>query len=148
MTEFLGEYYLWIKALHVIAVIALMAALLYLPRLFVYHCDVGAGSEASEKFKIMERRLLRYIANPALIATWIFGLLMIWADPSLFQNGWFHVKFTAVILLSGFHGMCAGWMKKFARDANTKSQKFYRYMNEVPTILMIITVIMVIVRPF
>ena len=142
------DYYLWIKALHVISVISWMAAMLYLPRLFVYHTGVEVGSPQSETFKIMEHRLLRYICNPAMIATWVFGILMIVADPSIMSGGWMHVKLTCVVLLSAVHGMMSGWRKKFAADKNTKSAKFYRVANEVPTILMIIIVIMVIVKPF
>lgn len=142
------DYYLWIKALHVIAVISWMAAMLYLPRLFVYHTEAKKGSVQSETFKTMERKLLRYIGTPAMIATWVFGLWMIYLNPGLLEEGWMHAKITMVILLSAFHGMSAGWMKKFARDENTKPQKFFRIANEVPTILMIAIVIFVIVRPF
>lgn len=142
------EYYLWIKALHIIAMVSWMAAMLYLPRLFVYHTEVAAGSAQSETFKIMEKRLLRYIATPAMIATWFFAILMIIANPDLFSQGWLHLKLLLVIGLSAFHGMCAGWMKKFARDANTKSHKFYRIANEVPTVLLVIIVILAIVKPF
>ena len=148
MQEILQNYYLWVQAFHIIAVISWMAAMLYLPRLFVYHCDAKIGSKQSERFKIMERRLLRYIGTPAMIVTWILGLALIMANPSVFDGGWMHAKLTLVVLMSGFHGMCAGWMKKFARDANTKSQEFYRYANEFPTILMIIFVILAIVKPF
>lgn len=142
------EYYLWIKALHIIAMVSWMAAMLYLPRLFVYHTEVAAGSAQSETFKIMEKRLLRYIATPAMIATWFFAILMIIANPDLFSQGWLHLKLLLVIGLSAFHGMCAGWTKKFARDANTKSHKFYRIANEVPTVLLVIIVILAIVKPF
>lgn len=142
------EYYLWIKALHIIAMVSWMAAMLYLPRLFVYHTEVAAGSAQSETFKIMEKRLLRYIATPAMIATWFFAILMIIANPDLFSQGWLHLKLLLVIGLSAFHGMCAGWTKKFARDANTKSHKFYRIANEVPTVLLVFIVILAIVKPF
>lgn len=148
MQNFLLDHYLWVQALHIIAVICWMAAMLYLPRLFVYHADVKVGTPESETFKIMEKRLLRYIGTPAMIATWVLGLCMIVANPSVFDGGWMHVKFTMVFLLSAFHGMSAGWMKKFQRDVNTKSSKFYRVANEVPTILMIIIVIMAVVKPF
>ena len=142
------DYYLWIKALHLIAIISWMAAMLYLPRLFVYHVDAVTGSVQSETFKIMERRLLRYIATPAMIATWIFGILLLVANPSVASDGWIHLKLLFVFLLSGFHGACAGWMKRFARDENTKSQKFFRIANEVPTIFMVIIVILAIIKPF
>jgi putative membrane protein len=125
-----------------------MAAMLYLPRLFVYHCDAKIGSKQSETFKIMERRLLRYIGTPAMIATWLLGMGLVMAYPQVFDGGWMHVKLTCVILLSAFHGMAAGWMKKFARDANTKSQKFFRIANEVPTVLMVIIVLMAVAKPF
>ena len=148
MAEFLMNYYLWIKALHVISVIAWMAGMLYLPRLFVYHVQAEKGSELSETLKIMERKLLRVILNPAMVASWVFAGLMIWADPHIFQSGWMHAKFTAVILMTGVHHMFAKWRKNFERDENTKSEKFYRYMNEVPTVLMIVIIIMVVVKPF
>lgn len=142
------DYYLYIKAFHLIAVMSWMAAMLYLPRLFVYHSTVKKGSEQSETFKTMEYRLLRYIATPAMIVTWIIGGLMIYANPDLLSQGWMHAKLLLVILLSGFHGACSGWTKKFAQDANVKSDKFYRVANEIPTLIMIAVVILVIVKPF
>ena len=142
------DNYLWIQSLHIIAVISWMAAMLYLPRLFVYHADTQVGSDQSETFKIMERKLVRYIGTPAMIATWVFGIMMVVANPSVFDGGWMHIKFTCVILMSAFHGISAGWMKKFGRDENTKSAKFYRYANEIPTVLMIIIVIMAVAKPF
>ncbi len=148
MIYFLADYYLLIKALHIISVIAWMAGLLYLPRLFVYHAQATSGGEASETFKVMERKLLRYIMNPAMIAAWIFGLLMIAAYPEVFKSGWMHVKLTIVVLLTGFHHMLARWMKIFARDENTKPHKFYRWMNEVPTVAMIVVVILAVTKPF
>lgn len=148
MQDILLASYLWLKALHVIAIIAWMAGLLYLPRLFVYHAAAEKGSETSETFKIMERRLLRFIMNPAMIAVWLLGGLMIWANPSIMGQGWIHVKLLCVVLLTGVHHMMLAYMKKFARDENTKSQKFFRILNEVPTLLMIVIVVMVIVRPF
>lgn len=141
------DYYLWLKAFHVISIIAWMAAMFYLPRLFVYHVDAEKGSVQSETFKIMERRLLRYIGTPAMLSSWVFGIVLLIANPDLLSMPYFHVKLTMVVLLSAFHGMCAGWMKKFARDANQKSGKFFRIANEVPTVLMIVIVIMVIVQP-
>lgn len=148
MQGLLFEYYNWLKALHVIAVMAWMAGMLYLPRLFVYHADAPVGSDKSETFKIMERRLLRAIINPAMIAAFIFGGLMIYAAPSLMQGGWLHAKLALVIVMTGIHGFFAGCRKKFERDANTRSAKFYRVWNEVPTLVMILIVILVIVKPF
>lgn len=142
------DNYLWIQSLHIIAVISWMAAMLYLPRLFVYHADTQVGSDQSETFKVMERKLVRYIGTPAMIATWVFGIMMVVANPSVFDGGWMHIKFTCVILMSAFHGISASWMKKFSRDENTKSAKFYRYANEIPTVLMIIIVIMAVAKPF
>ena len=148
MQEFLQLSYPWLKAVHIIAVISWMAGLLYLPRLFVYHCDAEKGSPQSETFKIMERRLLKFIMGPASIATWLFGGLMIFANPEIMKQPWIHVKLLCVVLLTGVHHMMMAYTKKFARDENTKSAKFYRILNEVPTVLMIIIVVMVVVRPF
>ena len=140
--------YDWIKALHVISIIAWMAGLLYLPRLFVYHCDVAVGSEASETFKVMERRLLRAIMNPAMIASWIFGITLLVMNPGWFEMGWIHAKLAFVAGLTGVHMMMAGWRSAFAEDRNQKPQRFFRIMNEVPTLLMIGVVIFVVVKPF
>jgi protoporphyrinogen IX oxidase len=139
--------YPWIKALHVIAVISWMAGMLYLPRLFVYHCDAEAGSNQSETFKVMERRLLKAIINPAMIVTWLAGLYLVWSG-HWYTSGWFHAKFTLVIILSGLHGFFSRWVKDFAADRNARSQRFYRIINEVPTVLMIGIVILVVVKPF
>ena len=138
---------LWIKALHVIAVIAWMAGMLYLPRLFVYHCEAEAGSKQSETFKVMERRLLKAIINPAMIATWLAGLYLAWSG-HWFSAGWLHGKLLLVLLLSGVHGFFARCVKDFAADRNSRSQRFYRFINEVPTLLMIGIVILVVVKPF
>ncbi|WP_044563677.1 protoporphyrinogen oxidase HemJ [Azospirillum sp. B4] len=141
--------YLWIKAVHVIAVISWMAGLLYLPRLFVYHCDAPAGSPQSETFKVMERRLLRAIMNPAMILAWACGLAMITLDPGLLKGaGWLHAKLTLVVLMTGAHMAMARWRRDFAEDRNTRPARFYRIANEVPTLLMILIVILVITRPF
>ncbi|WP_029010850.1 protoporphyrinogen oxidase HemJ [Azospirillum halopraeferens] len=140
--------YEWVKALHVISIIAWMAAMLYLPRLFVYHCAVAPGSEASETFKVMERRLLRAIMTPAMIASWVFGIWMLVLIPEWFSQGWLHAKLTFVVLLSVMHGLMARWRREFAEDRNSRSQRFYRVMNEGPTLLMIGIVIFVIVKPF
>lgn len=149
MTDFILDHYNWIKAFHLIAVISWMAGMLYLPRLFVYHADAEKGSELSETLKIMERKLLRIIINPAMAITWILGLSMLFANTTLMTSGgWMHVKLTAVVLLSAFHGYLAKQRKVFLRDENKKTSKFYRKINEIPTILMIAIVIMVIVKPF
>lgn len=148
MADILLNHYLWIKSLHIISMIAWMAAMLYLPRLFVYHAQSEKGSDQSETFKIMERRLLRFIANPAMISTWLFGILLVIANPAVFQGGWMHAKFTCVILLSAVHGILAKNTKKFAADANVKSPRYFRILNEIPTILMVVIVIMVVVKPF
>lgn len=141
------DFYPWLKALHVVAVIAWMAALLYLPRLFVYHADAAKGSETSETFKVMERRLLKAIATPAMAVTWLAGLALIWFG-GWGASGWLHAKLTLVIVMSGFHGALSRWTKDFAADANTRSARFYRIANEVPTLLMLIIVVLVIVKPF
>ena len=139
--------YLWVTALHVISVIAWMAGMFYLPRLFVYHADTKSGSDQAETFKIMERRLLRAIINPAMIFTWIFGLWL--AVISLaYKENWFIVKFIAVLALSGFHGFLSKHVRIFSDDGNVKPARYWRMMNEVPTVLMIIIVIMVVVKPF
>ncbi|MDP3896689.1 MAG: protoporphyrinogen oxidase HemJ [Mesorhizobium sp.] len=139
--------YLWAKAIHVIAVIAWMAGMLYLPRLFVYHCDSELGSAQSETFKVMERRLLRAIVNPAMIFTWVFGLYLAWKGFG-FWGGWLHAKILLVVLLSAVHGYLAGAVRRFAEDRNEKPARHWRMVNEVPTILMIAIVILVIVKPF
>ncbi len=144
--------YPWLKAFHIIAVIAWMAGMLYLPRLFVYHCAAEKGSVQSETFKVMERRLLRAIINPAMIATWILGLTLAWAGPDShygwFAYGWLQAKLVLVLLVSAIHGLFARWVKAFAANSNQHSQKFYRIINEVPTILMIGIVILAVVKPF
>ncbi|SFU08979.1 protoporphyrinogen oxidase HemJ [Mesorhizobium sp. YR577] len=139
--------YLWAKAVHVIAVISWMAGMLYLPRLFVYHVDAEPGSVQSETFKVMERRLLRAIINPAMIITWVFGLWLAWKGFG-FSGGWLHAKIAAVVALSGVHGYLAGAVRRFAEDRNTKPARHWRMINEIPTVLMIIIVILVIVKPF
>ena len=141
------DWVIWVKALHVISVIAWMAGLLYLPRLFVYHARTEVGSAQSETFKVMERRLLRGIMNPAMIATWIFGLLLLW-QLEAWRFPWMHAKLLFVVILTVMHHLSAIWFKRFASDQNQKSPRFYKFMNEVPTLCMIVIVIMVIVRPF
>jgi len=147
--EFLLPAYLWIKALHVIAMVAWMAGLFYLPRLYVYHTQTQAGSESSERFKVMERRLLRGIMNPAMILTWLFGILLVMTPGVVnFHQGWFHVKLSLVVLMSVFHMFCARWRKDFLNERNQRSEKFYRLVNEIPTVLLIVIVIMAVVKPF
>ena len=139
--------YLWLKAFHVVAIIAWMAGLLYLPRLFVYHCDAPKGSPQSETFKVMERRLLKAIMNPAMIAAWTLGLILVWQG-GWWRAGWLHGKLLLVLALSGAHGYLARHVRQFAADADTRSQRHWRIVNEAPTLLMIGIVILVIVRPF
>lgn len=147
--DFLSDFYPWTKSLHIIFVIAWMAGMLYLPRLFVYHADTEPGSEMSEQFKIMERRLLRAIVNPAMILAWTFGAAL-YFTPGIVETAdvWFHVKFAAALVLGAVHGVYARWRKQFDRDERKHPTKIYRIWNEVPTLLMILIVIMVIVRPF
>ena len=136
----------WLKALHVVGVMSWMSGLLYLPRLFVYHCDAEPGSKQSETFKVMEHRLLRVIMNPAMMVVWISGPLLAWQQYQ-YRDHWFMAKFMLVLALTVFHHFLGLWRKDFARDGNTRSAKFYRQINEVPTILMIGIVILVIVKP-
>jgi putative membrane protein len=144
--------YPWIKALHVIAVIAWMAGMLYLPRLFVYHCEAEPGSKQSETFKVMERRLLRAIINPAMVATWVLGLWLAWNGPDVrygwFASGWLDAKLVLVVVMSAVHGLFTRWVNAFAADVNPHSQKFYRVINELPTLLMILIVLLAVVKPF
>ena len=141
------DLYLWIKSVHVIAVIAWMAGMLYLPRLFVYHVDAEIGSVQSETFKVMERRLYRAIINPAMIVTWTAGLWLAWKGFA-FQGGWLHGKIALVVLLSGVHGYLGGAVRRFAEDRNLKPARHWRIVNEVPTLLMIGIVVLVVVKPF
>lgn len=138
----------YIKAFHIIAVIAWMAGVLYLPRLFVYHTEAKAGSTQSETFKVMERRLLWAITTPAMIASWIFGLILAFSVVNWAGAGWFHAKLVLVLILSGFTGLLVKWTADFANDRNTKSMRFFRIANEVPTLLMIAIVILAVVKPF
>jgi putative membrane protein len=140
--------YLWIKALHVIAMVAWMAGLFYLPRLFVYHVAAPAGSPQAETFATMERRLLRAIMNPALLATWVFGVTLLVLNPALLAQPWLHAKLTLVVVLTGFHMALARWRRQLAENRPTLSEKGFRFANEVPTVLMALIVILVIVRPF
>lgn len=139
--------YEWIKAFHIVAVIAWMAGMLYLPRLFVYHCKAPSGSTQAETFKIMERRLLKAIMLPAMIATWALGLVLA-VQGGWLSFGWLHAKLLLVVVMSGMHGWLSRLARDFATNRNTHSQKFFRILNEVPTILMIAIVILVVVKPF
>lgn len=149
----MGDLYEWVKVIHIVAVISWMAGMLYLPRLFVYHSQAEIGSDKSETFKIMERKLLKLIINPAMIVAWICGLAMAywivmrtesWADVPI----WLYCKLAAVFLLSGIHGNFSKWQREFEADKNTRSEKFYRIVNEIPAVLMVIIVILVIIKPF
>ena len=141
------EWQLWIKALHVFVIIAWMAGMLYLPRLFVYHAEAGPGTPQSETFKVMERRLLKGIMTPSMILTWVLGLWLAWKVFE-FQGGWIHAKIALVLVMSGLHGYLSASFKRFERDANTKSGKFWRLMNEVPAVILILIIILVVVKPF
>ncbi len=142
----MADYYLWIKAAHIIAVIAWMAGLLYLPRLFVYHCQAEAGSARSEMLKLMERRLLRAIMTPAMILAFLFGAVLIHIVG--LDGAWLHAKLALVLALAANHGLMARWRRDFAEDRNQRSQRFYRVANEIPTALMIAVVILAVVKPF
>ncbi len=149
MLDITATAYLWIKALHIISVIAWMAGLLYLPRLFVYHVDAGPGSELSETLKIMERRLLKFIMNPAMLSSWLFGgVLLLNLDGDAWANGWLPAKLALVLGLTAVHMAMGRWRRDFAEDRNSRPRKFYRIANEIPTVLMIVIVILVVVRPF
>ena len=139
--------YPWLEALHIISVIAWMAGLLYLPRLFVYHADAAKGSSESELFKVMERRLLRGIMNPAMIAVWIFGLSLVWQG-DWWHAHWWQAKFVLVIGMTGVHHLYSLWRKDFEADRNTRPARFYRWWNEVPTVLMIGIVLLAVLKPF
>lgn len=137
---------LWIKAFHVIAVISWMAGMFYLPRLYVYHVRAEIGSQLSETLKIMERKLLKMIINPAMMVSWVFGLALVYLQGQWLEI-WFMIKFALVIAMTGFHGFLSKWRKEFERDANERPERFYRIANEAPTVLMVLIVIMVIVKP-
>jgi protoporphyrinogen IX oxidase len=139
--------YLWFKAFHVMAVISWMAGMLYLPRLFVYHCGAETGSRQSETFKVMERRLLRGIINPAMVVSWALGLWMVY-DGGWISAHWLQLKLLLVVVLSGVHGLLARWTTEFANDRNRHSERFYRIINEVPALLMVGIVIMAVIKPF
>jgi len=141
--------YPWIKALHIISVIAWMAGLLYLPRLFAYHAASAPGSEQSKTFKVMERRLFRAIMNPAMMAVFVFGILLLFSSPNVdWSAGWLWIKLAMIAVLTTLHHLYGVWRKTFERDANTRSARFYKVMNEVPTVAMIVLVLMVVAKPF
>ncbi|MEL7215776.1 MAG: protoporphyrinogen oxidase HemJ [Pseudomonadota bacterium] len=150
LADIMSAAYLWMKTLHIIAVISWMAAMFYLPRLFVYHAEHGrTGSELSETFKVMELKLYKVIMTPAMIVTWIAGLWLAFTPGVVdFSAGWFYVKFAAVLAMTGVHGWLGARRKDFLADRNTLTGRRYRLMNEAPTLLMFVIVIMVIVRPF
>ncbi len=141
------EIYLWIKALHIVAVIAWMAGMLYLPRLFVYHAMQVPGSEVSETFKIMERRLLRFIMNPAMIVSFVLGGWLIMINPVLLEQPWMQYKVIALVIMTGVHAAFSRWRRFFAIDQNTFSPRFFKVMNEIPTVLMIIIVLLAVLKP-
>ena len=142
-----NSLYLWLKAGHIVAVVAWMAGMFYLPRLFVYHAVAEPGSPQSETFKTMERRLLRGIINPAMIATWLFGLLLVWQG-GWWGQGWLYGKLVLLLGMQVVHAGLARWRRDFAADANRHSQRFFRIVNEIPTLLLIGIVILVVVKPF
>jgi protoporphyrinogen IX oxidase len=147
--SFLAPFYPWTKAFHIIAMVAWMAGMFYLPRLYVYHCETRPGSAESERFKVMERRLLKQILNPAIIATWAFGILLVLTPGVLnWGAGWWHVKLASVLAMSALHGEYARWRKDFLHDRNRRPARFYRIANEIPTLLLVLIVVMVVVRPF
>ena len=138
---------LWVKALHIISVIAWMAGMLYLPRLFVYHAEATRGSEASEIFKVMERRLLKAIVNPSMILVFLTGFTLVYLTGD-WRDGWWQAKFILVLGVAGLHGYFARCVRSFAEDRNERPARFYRFLNEAPTILMIFIVVLAVVKPF
>ena len=148
MADVLSGAYLWIKSFHLIMVIAWMAGMMYLPRLFVYQHQSEKGGEAERYFIQMQRRLLKGIINPSMVFVWVLGILMLIANPAILSQGWFHVKLTLVVVISAVHGFYAASRKKFEKGERPRTEKFWRIMNEVPFLAMIVIVIMVIVKPF
>lgn len=143
----MNDPYLWLKAVHVVAIVAWMAAMLYLPRLFVYHAEAGPGTPQSETFKVMESRLLRYICTPAMLVVWVTGLTLM-IEGGWYKAPWLHAKILLVVLMSGVHGVLAASARRFGQDANQKSARYFRILNEIPTVLLIGIVILVVVKPF
>lgn len=149
MQDFLAEHYLWIKSFHLILVISWMAGLFYLPRLYVYHTMVDVGSAQDQIFQTMERKLLRIIMNPAMILAWVFGIMLM-VTPGVVEEGgrWLDAKLLAAVILTGFHIMLARWRRGFVTGTTGHSERFFRQMNEVPTALMLIIVVLAVVKPF
>jgi putative membrane protein len=143
----LANYIPWLLAAHIVAVIAWMSGMLYLPRLFVYHTETLPGSDSSERFKVMERKLLKAIMNPSMIAVWILGPLLAWLTGA-YLDTWMQIKFVLVIAMSGLHGLFARCLRDFANDRNTHSARFFRITNELPAVLMVLIVILVKIQPF
>lgn len=143
----MGDLYLWLKVIHIFAVIAWMAGMLYLPRLYVYHADAPVGSKESETFKVMERRLLRGIMNPSMIVVWIVGLWMA-VSGGWMVAGWLHAKLALVLVMSAVHGVYSKWRKDFEADRNTRPARFYRMWNEVPAVILIVIIVLVVIKPF
>lgn len=139
--------YLWLKALHIVAIVCWFAGLFYLPRLFVYHA-MSEDAISRDRFQVMERKLYRGIMIPSMIATLAFGVGMIALNPALFSGGWLHAKLALVVLLIGYHHMCGAQLKRFARNENTRSHVFYRWFNEFPVLLLLAIVILVVIKPF
>ncbi len=148
MREVLINIYPWLKGAHIIMVIAWMAGMMYLPRLFIYHHQAAAGGEAAGYFTVMERRLLKGIMTPSLIAVWVLAGLMLAANPALFSSGWFHLKLVAVVAISGIHGYYASAQKKFETGEKPRNERFWRLMNEAPFVLLILVVFLAVVKPF
>lgn len=150
MSEFLANWYFWIKALHIIFVVTWMVGIFYLPRLFVYHCRIEPGSDPDKMFQTMERKLFKVIMNPSMILVWIFGPLLVLAPQAGVDLGaiWVWVKFAAIVGLTGFHHVLGRWRKAFEAGENTRPEKFYRKANEIPAVLLVVIIIMVVVRPF
>lgn len=148
MTEFLATHYQWLKVGHLAFVIAWMAGLLYLPRLFIYHHQSTPGGEAEQFFTVMARRLLKGIMTPSMMAVWLFAVLMMLANPSVFEGVWFHIKLLSVVIITGIHGFYSSSQKKFAAGERPRTEKFWRVINEVPFVLMLIVLVMVLVKPF
>ena len=144
----MAEWFLWLKVIHIVSVVAWMAGLFYLPRLFVYHCGVTPGSEASELFKLMERRLMAAIMRPAAAASLLSGILLFIAGGFEFFQVWVLGKLAAVLLLCVYHGALESYLRKFARDERVRDTRFFRILNEVPTLLLIIIVVFIVIKPF
>ncbi len=148
MQDLLNQHYVWLKAFHIISVVFWMAAMLYLPRLYVYHSTAEPGGELETALKTQERNLLKIIMNPASIAVWLFAVLMLWARPQLFGAGWFHIKLALVIGLTGLHHYYASAFKRFDRGERPRSERFWRIINEAPALTTIGVVILAVVKPF